>query len=238
MPFFILAGASLLGAGIGAIGSASAANTEANASQAAAAQQMQMFQQVQANEAPYVQAGDNALTTLQTGLGLGPGGTGTGPLDAPFNPTDLAGAPGYQFTLDQGEQAIDSAATASGGVGGANTLKALGGYAEGLASTTYQQQLQDYMAQQQQTTGALGGLVTTGANAGSNSATGASTFGANIGASTTAAGQASAAGTLGVTNALGGGISSLSSNYLLANLLGGPSGLGGGGGNANPFTGG
>lgn len=225
MPFAILAGAGILSSIIGGIGSASAASTQASAEEQAAQLQYQMFQQTEANEKPFVQGGQNALNALETGLGIGPGGTGTGPLDAPFNPANLAQTPGYQFELQQGEQAIEDTNTATGGVGGGNALKELTGYGEGLASTTYQQQLQDYMAQQQQALGALGGLTTLGSNAGSNSATGASTFGANIGSAIAGAGAANAAGTLGISNAASGGINNLASNYLLSSYLNGGGGL-------------
>ncbi len=175
MPFAIIG--SVLGAVIGGGASLLGAHESASAADKAAQLQYQMFQDVQANEKPFVQAGQNALTGLAAGMTTSPNGTGTGALNKPFNPADLSQTPGYQFSLQQGEQAINSAATASGGVGGANTLKALGGYAEGLASTTYQQQLQDYMAQQQQTFGQEFQVAELGSNAGSNAATNASLLG-------------------------------------------------------------
>jgi hypothetical protein len=226
MPFFILAGAALLGSGISALGASSAASTQANAADQASAVQLQMFNQTQANEAPYLAAGGNALAALLKGEGLGAGtnGSGTGPLNAPFNPGDLTKTPGYQFTLQQGEQAMLDQQSAVGGVAGGNSLKALTGYAEGLANTTYQQQLQDYMAQQQQQFGQLQTIAGSGQNAAANLGALSGQAATNIGNNIIGAGNASAAGTIGVTNALTGGISSLGSNYLLASLLGGGGG--------------
>lgn len=231
MPFFILAGATLLGSGISALGSSSAANTAAGAQEQAIQEQMQMFQQVQKEEQPFIQGGGNALQSYLQALGIGPGGGGfgTGPLSAPFNPSNLAQTPGYQFTLGQGEQAILDNATATGGVGGGNTRKALTGYATGLADQTFQQQLQDYMAQQAQGSNQLQNLITGGANAAANLGSQSTQVGANIAGNIGNIGAYNAAGTLGATNALSGGLNSIASTYLLSNFLGG------GGGGALPM---
>lgn len=83
--------------------------------------------------APYQQAGSDALGSLQQLAGAG------GPLDQKFsfNPTDLQNDPGYQFTLQQGQQAIQRAAAAKGGLFSGSTLKSLAGYTTGLADTTF-----------------------------------------------------------------------------------------------------
>lgn len=66
-----------------------------------------------------------------------------------FAPTmeNLENTPGYQFSLDQGLKATTNQASAAGLAGSGAHGKALAGYAQGLASTTYQQQLQNYMNQ-------------------------------------------------------------------------------------------
>lgn len=168
---------------------------------------------------------DNPLNQLgPQGAVTGAGGwtySGTpGPLDAPFNPANLAQTPGYQFTLQQGENAVENAASATGGVGGGNTLKAITGYAEGLADTTYQQQLQDYMAQQQQQYGALTQLTGSGQNAAANLGAIGSSAATNAGNALIGAGNAQAAGTIGSANALTSGLAGLSQNFLLANSSG------------------
>lgn len=52
-------------------------------------------------------------------------------------PVDLAADPGYQFRREQGEQAINRAASAAGGRSGGRTLKALADYNSDLASQEY-----------------------------------------------------------------------------------------------------
>ena len=78
---------------------------------------------------PYATAGTSALGSLQSLAGAG------GPLDKTFsfNPSDLSSDPGYQFTLQQGQQAIQRAAAAQGGLFSSGTLKSLAGYTTGTA---------------------------------------------------------------------------------------------------------
>ena len=269
----ILPAAVIGSSAIGAIGSSSAASQQEQAANQASQVQLQMFNQTQANEQPYMQGGFNALQALLYGEGLPgttaqapgsapaggapgqtiqlpgggsytipgtpgatapgtpapqiTGGLGFGSLDKPFNPADLANTPGYKFQLQQGLDALQNSASATGGLGGGNTLKALMGYGQGLASETYQQQLQDYMAQQQQSFNQLDTLAGSGQNAAANLGAIGSQVAGNIGSNIIGAGNAAAAGTVGVTNALTGGIGDLSSNYLLSSILG-QGGLGGG----------
>lgn len=211
MPLLALIG-SLVGAG----------DQEGAAKNASSIEQTQ-FNTTTKNEQPFLQAGQNSLMQLLQGLGVTPGQSNSnvanGSLVAPFNPANLDQTPGYQFTLNQGLQGILDSASATGGVGGGNTLKAITNYGQGLASTTYQQQLQNYMAQQQQQFGELQNVAGSGQNAAANlGAIGAQTAG-QIGSNTIGAGNAAAAGTVGATNAITNGASNIGSNYLLAQLL-------------------
>jgi hypothetical protein len=157
------------------------------------------------------------------------GGITSGSLIAPFNPANLSQTPGYQFQLQQGEQAVTDQATATGGVGGGNTLKALMNYGQELASTTYQQQFNDYLAQQQQQLGALQTAAGSGQNAAAGLASAGQTSANNVGNLLTSGAAATAGGQVGAANAITGGINNLSSNYLLSQLLnnGGGSAAGG-----------
>lgn len=213
------------------ISQASAAKTAASDQEAAAnkatAAELSMFNTTQANLKPYMTAGVNSLSDLLSGLGLGTGGTGTGPLDAAFNGQNLSQTPGYQFQFGQGEQSLLDATSATGGVKGGNTLKALTAYGQGMGNTEYQQALSNYMAQQSQTYDMLSGVATTGENAAANLGSTGTQVASQIGSNDIGAGNAAAAGTVGAANAIGGGISNLGSNFLLASILGsGGGGLG------------
>lgn len=167
----------------------------------------------------------------------------------------LAATPGYQFALDQGLKATQSGAAARGlGVSGAS-MKGAAGYAQGLASQTYQQQFQNQLAlatgaqnlgtqmlnlsgsalnmntaQQgniQNQAGRLQGIATLGENAAANTGTIGATLAGNAGNYLQQAGLAQAAGTTGVANAVTGGVNSYLGYNALQSYLGANQGTGG-----------
>lgn len=77
-----------------------------------------------------------AMQRVNALLGL-PGGDGSDPTAV------LRSTPGYQFMLDQGAQARERLASASGGLVSGNTLAALQEYGQGLADQTFN----NYLAQ-------------------------------------------------------------------------------------------
>ncbi|HEY2605569.1 MAG TPA: hypothetical protein VGJ10_06105, partial [Paraburkholderia sp.] len=148
--------AALIGGGLSAAGgvassligsnAASTASKQQQASDAAAiAEQQREFNTTQANEAPWLTAGTGALSLLMSGTQ--PGGSLVTPFGetfaqpAPFTaPTAATEAndPGYAFRLQQGNQALERAAAASGGAFSGGTLKALARYGQDYASNEYQ----------------------------------------------------------------------------------------------------
>lgn len=119
---------------VGAIGGAllssnaakDAANTQAGASAAALAEQQRQFNTNQANEQPYLDAGKTALGQYQTDI------------NKPTTAADvMAGDPGYQFGLDQGQTALDRKIAAMGGRVSGAALKATDRYATDYATTGY-----------------------------------------------------------------------------------------------------
>lgn len=153
MPQALIGGAlggvtSLIG-GILNSGAASTAaqQQEAGANKAAgtvgaAGQQAQNYltgqlSQEQQNVSPYLQAGGQAINSLSGALA--PGGQLTqqfGQFNAP-TAAQAAAMPGYQFQLQQGQNALQNSAAASGGLLSSGTAKALDQYSQGLASTDY-----------------------------------------------------------------------------------------------------
>lgn len=85
------------------------------------------------NLAPYLQAGQQGITSLSSMLQ--PGGELTKQFN--FDPTDLTKDPGYQFQLQQGDQGVARAAAARGQANSGNLSTALSQYNQGLAGTTY-----------------------------------------------------------------------------------------------------
>jgi hypothetical protein len=250
MPVAIAAGIGAAGAiGGGAIqasGAKNAASTQAAAAQQAANMQMQMFNQIQANLQPFTAAGTAALPRLMSLVG------GV----QPFQPTmqQLAQTPGYQFALGQGLQATTNQATALGQGPGMTPTglqvsgpegKALTGYATNLASTTYQQQFQDYWANISNMYSMLSGTAGLGANAAAMTGQAGTAAAQSAGAALQTGAAAQAAGQVGAANALGGigtNLGNVANNYatmnLIQSMLGGQSGsLGTNALSANPgFT--
>lgn len=77
-------------------------------------------------------------------------------LNAKFEPGDLTQDPGYQFRLQQGQQAMDRTLGARGSLFSGAALKASQDYGQGLADSTYNDAYQRFLAQNQQNIGAAG----------------------------------------------------------------------------------
>jgi len=214
------AGGGLLSAALSADAASGAADTQASAAREASANALTASREAAARLQPFATGGVNAFNTLGLMTGTAPGTSPlTAPLTAPFNPADLTQTPGYKFTLDQGLQAVQSGMT-SGGLGRSGpALKGAANYATGLASTTYNQQLQNYLTQNRQIFDMLSGQ----ANLGENAAAGAGALGVqgtNFSNNFLTSGAAAqAAGQVGVANAIGGGINSLTSSALTGAIL-------------------
>ena len=202
----IAAGASLLGSYMSSNASQDAANTQANAANAASAQQMAMYNQNVQRLSPWVGAGSNALGNL-TGL-MGSNGA-NGIATSPFTTEQFHQSPGYQWALQQGSQAVANQASAMGGVNSGNTLKALTQYGQGLANQQYQSALQNYQNWQNQIYNMNAGIANTGVNAaGMTAGLGAATAN-QIGSNLIGAGNARAAGQIGSANAWSSGLGNI-----------------------------
>lgn len=216
-------GGSLLSGIGGFLGGGQQARGAQNASQmsflgAIMAQQAaeQAYQRASTAMSPYATAGSKSLDLLMSYLqgdaakraGIGGGGAN---LMSTFAPTmaQLEQTPGYQFTLSQGTKAAQNAAAGRGMGSSGNALQAGVDYATGLASTTFQQQLQNYLEQNKQAYNMLYGPSTLGGQAASgiaNAAMGAGQLSANA---LMGAGNALGQGIMGSANALAGGTQAL-----------------------------
>jgi hypothetical protein len=126
----IIGGAVVAGAATTASGAMASSATN-NATNAAVNEQNSALSQQATLSAPYRGLGTTALPQYEALLGIGKGANSATTLAA------LQNTPGYQFTQQQGQQGIENAASAQGGISG-NTLTALDQYNTGLADQTYQ----------------------------------------------------------------------------------------------------
>ena len=226
--------AILGGAALGAWGSSkqagaasSAADLQSQATANAAAQQREMFDILNAQQAPYREAGYGALSKIGTML---PQFTQVPEGYKPFTAADLKTnlAPNYQFMLGQGLGATRQALNVGGG--GSNVERGGVKFAEDYASNAYQNALNNYMTQEaqkfnQQQTGLgnvynrLAGIAGIGQTAtGQTSALGQNTA-SNIGQLGIGGASAIGAGQIGSANAMAGGLQGLGNAVSLAGLI-------------------
>lgn len=118
-----------------------------------------------------------------------PGAPAAGPAGT-ANYSNFYNSPGYQFALQQGQQAIERGASANGSLYSTNTLGALNTFAQGQAATRYNDYVQQLLA-----LAGIGGQATAGTTAAATS------VGNNIAANTLSAGNANASGILGQAGA-------------------------------------
>jgi hypothetical protein len=219
---------------IGANAASSAANEQAQSADNALAFNQQVFNTNQANQAPFVGAGTTAISQLMGDLNNGTFGPGSNPTFTAPTLDQARATPGYAFTLQQGERAVDAGAAASGGALSGGNIKSETQYATGLADSTYNdvfsRQLSSYQANlsnQAQEFNQLYQPASLGENAAANVGNTSTAQGQNIGNLMTSVGNAQAAGTIGVANATAGGINGVATSATQALLLN-QLGLGGG----------
>ena len=228
----IAAGGSLLGGLLGAGAARSAADTQAQSAANALDFQKQQFNTIQQQGAPGRAAGYNALNQLGA-LGSGtyqmydaqgnPTGTGigTGYLTQQYTPQDFAQGidPGYQFRLQQGQEAANRMANLSGGLIGGNAAKGLQDYTQGLASTEYANAFNRFQTQRSNIYNTLAGIANLGQSTFNTTAGTGAQAAQSVGNTIQNLGQAQASGTVGAANALTGGIQNVANQYYLSQLL-------------------
>jgi hypothetical protein len=194
---------------VGGIASENAASSQEAAANNATQAQLQMFQQTQQNEQPFIQGGQQTFQQLLQATQPG------GQFNQPFN---YQQSPGYQFALGQGLGTLVDNGAATG-QGGGNTLKCLVNYATGAANQDYNSQLQNWLATNQQQYNMQSNLAGLGQNAAGNLGNTSAQVGNTIGSNMIGAGNAAAAGTVGVANALSGGVGTGYNAYLQQQML-------------------
>ncbi len=227
MPF-IIGGAILGGAVISGYSANKAANTQAGAANRASDTQLQMFNKTQQNLQPWLSAGDTSLADLNYLMGVGPNtgqtdaarGGGYGSLAQPFDLSKFQQSPAYQFNLEQGQQAINKGANARGNYYAPQTLQDLGKFSQGMASNEFQNAYQNYNQNQANVWNRLYGVSGSGQNAAANMGGFATATGGQIGQNIIGAGNAQAAGQIGVGNAITGGLNNAYNAYLTQQILG------------------
>ena len=179
--------------GLAALGQGAAslygAKLNADAAKAATAETTRQFDIGQANTKPWLTAGKTALGGELDLLGL-PGGNTGGTSNAL---TALHDTPGYQWQVDQGNQALSASNAARGGMGSGKAAVDAVTYGQNLADTNYTKRLNELSA--------LAGTGQTQANA---SVTQGQQYAGTIGTGVVNQAAATQSGIQGGANALSG----------------------------------
>ena len=211
--------AATLGAGLlGASSAKSAANTQAQATQAAQDAQLQMFNKQLELQAPWQQAGTEALNKL---IPLASNYT-------PFGTTQFQQDPGYAFRLSEGMKALDRTAAARGGLLSGATLKGAERYGQDMASQEYQNAFNRYQTERAAQLQPLQSLAGVGQTAANTLTSAAQNFGTQTGQNLQDIGTARASGYLGGQNALSNAIGNVGNMYQYGQRTNALSGMYGG----------
>jgi len=208
----ISAGGSLLGGLIGSGAAGNAASEQAAASRYAADLQKQMFDTQNAQQAPYREAGYTALNDI--------GGLKSY-LQKQFTPQDFSAGidPGYQFRLQQGQEATNRMANMGGGLLSGNALKGQEDYTQGLASQEYGNAFGRFQTQRNNIFNTLASIAGLGQTSLGQTTAAGTTAAGNIGSNIANAGAATAGGIVGSANAFSGGLQNAGNQYYLSQLL-------------------
>jgi hypothetical protein len=182
-------GGSLIGGAASLIGGNKAAKTTKKAAAASLSESQRQFDLTRSDTAMQRQVGDSALTQLQNAFVKG----------------DMSGFrqdPGYQFTMEQGQRAIDNSLIARGRGLSGSAVKAGVDYATGRAN----QQVGDYFNRLATLAGIGNSGINTSANAGANTASTTASVNMNSAAQRGSSYMSTAGG---VNSALQGGISNI-----------------------------
>ena len=210
---------AILGAGLlGAAASRSASKTQAGAAQQAADVQRSQFEQTREDQAPYRQAGYNALAELQRTAG-------NVPAAFKFGDYEFKADPSYGFRLAEGQKALERQAAARGGLISGGALKAATRFGQEMGSqeygNAYNRALTSYgtdVARENQLYNRQAALAGIGQTATNLVGTAGQNYATNVGNLMTGAGAATAAGQVGMSNALTGGLGTYL-NYTQGNAL-------------------
>ena len=191
---------------LGSRSASKAGDVQAAAADRAAELQQQQYEQTRADQAPYRQAGYNALAEMQRTAGNVPGAF-------KFGAGDYQADPGYAFRLSEGQKALDRQAAARGGLISGGALKAAQRFGQEMGSqefgNAYNRALTGYntgVASENQLYNRQAGLAGIGQTATNLVGQTGQNYATSAGNLMTGAGAAQAAGQVGATNAITGGL--------------------------------
>lgn len=215
---------SVVGGAMAGDAAEDAANTQAASADKATALQKEMFDKQVELQEPFRQAGLTGQNRLMELLGLGgnKNAQGYGSAMRNFGMSDFQADPGYQWRLQQGQQALERSAAARGGLLSGRAAKDMTNYAQGAASQEYGNAFNRFQTNRSNKLNPLQSLAGQAQTATNQIASDAGAYGTNAGNTMMQAGNARASGYVGGANALNQGISggiNAFQNYNMMNKL-------------------
>lgn len=223
-----VAGAAVVGGYLSSQGAQNAAQTQADAARNAQNISQNEFNQITAQEQPFMLGGQASLNQLNYLLGngnpnqykgLSTTGGSFGSLLTPFTANNFQQlSPAYNFQRQQGMQGVlNSNASGAGSLSGA-AQKDLMSFNQNFANTSFANAFNMYQTQQGNIYDRLAGVAQLGQNAAANTGQQGTALAGQAAQSATNVGTALGAGQIGAANAYAGGISNLGYiPYLFAN---------------------
>lgn len=185
-----------------------AAGQYAQAAERGLAYNQEMFDKINAQNAPYRATGERGAT-LYNQL------ADTGYLTAQPSMDDMTRLmPNYQFNLQQGLGQLNSQLNAAGGLVSGNAIQGAQQFAQGYAGNSLTDAFNQFQANRSNVVSNVNALTGVGQNANATTATAASGATANASNLLSSIGNAQAAGTMGAANAYASGLNNIS-NYAM-----------------------
>lgn len=192
--------AGLAGAAISSGAASDAADKQAAAADRATALQERMYNQTRADQEPWRQAGTQALSGLADPS-----------FQKDFTSADFQKDPGYDFRMQQGQQALERSAAARGGLMGGGFAKGLARYGQDYASNEYNNAYNRFNNDRTNRFNRLSSIAGLGQTANGLNAQAGQNYANNAGSNMMGAANAQGAAGIASANAWGGALSNLGS---------------------------
>ena len=197
-----IVGGAVIGAVVSSNNTNKAVNAQTNAANQANATQWGMYNQNREDMAPWRDAGAQALGQLQTTLSNG------------FH-YDQNSDPGFQFRMQQGQDAINRATANRGGILAGSTLGSLAQYSQGLGSQEYNNAFGRYQAN----IGNLQSLAGLGINSAATTASLGAGAANNVSSNLMNMGNGQAGAYLANSNNMTGTLNNLGNQWMNYNMM-------------------
>ena len=201
-------GAAILGGAIAGRGASKAADVQAASADRASELEREMFERNIELNAPFREAGVNALNKLV-------------PLTdyQNFGMDQFRADPGYAFRMSEGMKGLERSAAARGGLLSGATLKGIQQYGQDLGSQEYQNAFNRYQTERSARLNPLQSLAGVGQTTSQQLGAAGTQMAGNVGNLMTGGAAARASGYVGQSNALTGALSGATNMYMQGQMM-------------------